>query len=267
MSQSLQRLYEAVDEYYSKQTAAEWAYRNWMIPVIACVIYLVLVQLGRRLMRDRPPYKLRGVLTIWNVCLAVFSVLGLVAMAPNLISAVRDGGFAYSVCFTEIHYNSWLAFWSTLFCVSKVIEFGDTFFIIVRKTPLQFLHWYHHVTVCLYSWQSLALWSAPAHWFCAMNFAVHSVMYSYYVLKSSRVPMPSFVAPAITLLQLVQFVVGLAVITTATFHYLSGNTCHVSQSVIVCGLIIYGSYLVLFADFFMKRHCSAKRSPSTKKDE
>lgn len=261
MSHLLQQLYDTVDIYFSNEQAAEWAFRNWKIPVVSCVIYLILVPLGKRLMADRPPYELRGVLTIWNVFLAVFSVLGAVATAPDLISYVKEGGFGYSVCFTEIHHKSWLAFWSVLFCVSKIVEFGDTFFIIVRKTPLTFLHWYHHVTVCLYSWQSLALWNSPAHWFCAMNFTIHSVMYSYYVLKSSRVPMPSFVAPAVTFLQLVQFAVGLAVILTAAFNFWGGYECHATQPVIVCGLIVYGSYLVLFANFFIKRHCS-KRSPS-----
>lgn len=39
-----------------------------------------------------------------------------------------------------------------MFVFSKVPELGDTVFIILRKRPLIFLHWYHHVTVLLYTW-------------------------------------------------------------------------------------------------------------------
>lgn len=43
-------------------------------------------------------------------------------------------------------------FWATMFVLSKVPELGDTIFIVLRKQPLIFLHWYHHATVLVYSW-------------------------------------------------------------------------------------------------------------------
>lgn len=44
------------------------------------------------------------------------------------------------------------AFWATMFVLSKVPELGDTVFIILRKQPLIFLHYYHHATVLVYAW-------------------------------------------------------------------------------------------------------------------
>ena len=33
------------------------------------------------------------------------------------------------------------SFWASVFVLSKVPELGDTFFILLRKQPLIFLHW------------------------------------------------------------------------------------------------------------------------------
>lgn len=69
--------------------------------------------------------------------------------------------------------------------MSKVMEFGDTFFIVFRKSPLPFLHWYHHVSVCIFAWYALTTEpSALSTWFAGMNFAVHTVMYTYYACRA-----------------------------------------------------------------------------------
>lgn len=54
-------------------------------------------------------------------------------------------------------------------------------------------------------------YTAPARWFIAMNFTVHSFMYSYYALKAMHYRVPRFVSMAITVAQLSQMVAGCAV--------------------------------------------------------
>jgi len=53
---------------------------------------------------------------------------------------------------------------------------------------LQFLHWYHHITVLLFCWHSYAVTSSTGLYFVAMNFSVHAVMYGYYYLVRAFPP-------------------------------------------------------------------------------
>lgn len=260
-SMSLQVIYAEIEANYTIDRTSALARKFWYVPLAACSVYLLLTALGRQWMSTRQPQKLRTLLIVWNAFLAVFSVMGSMVMVPDLFRhAWRD--LPDSVCNTYIYARPMLSFWSLLFVLSKLVEFGDTFFIVVRKTPLTFLHWYHHVTVCLLSWHSLAISSAPAHWFCAMNFCVHSIMYSYYLLKASGAWIPSLVAQAITALQLVQFFAGFLVTLAAAKFYLSGWPCHTNRNELIAALTIYGSYFALFVHFFHQRYCTTKKTPS-----
>ena len=256
---SLQALYAEIEANYTIAHTSAIVRKFWYVPPSACTLYLALIVLGRKWMSSRQPYKLRAVLALWNLSLAVFSTIGFVVLAPDLLRhAWRD--LPDSICNTAIYNKPLLSFFCLLFVFSKLVEFGDTFFIVVRKTPLNFLHWYHHVTVCLLSWHSLAIASAPGHWYSAMNFGVHSIMYSYYLLKASGVRVPSFVAQAITVLQLVQFFAGISVTLAALKFYISGRPCHTNSNELVAATTIYGSYFVLFVNFFYQRYCVKKTS-------
>lgn len=265
---SLECIFKEIDTNYDIDHASALATRLWWVPVVSICIYLILIAAGKKWMANKEPYGMRKLLFVWNVFLAIFSMLGAWVMAPPLLQTLAQQGFEHAVCYTTVHTVPLQSFFSLLFVFSKVVEFGDTFFVVVRKTPLNFLHWYHHVTVCFFSWHSLAIQSAPAHWFCALNYTVHSVMYSYYVIKSTGLSLPKFVAVGITALQLVQFVVGLIVVCTSTYVFLYRREfCHTDEVNITMGLTIYFSYLVLFANFFYQRYLKPRPQKTLRKEK
>lgn len=143
--------------------------------------------------------------------------------------------------------------------LSKLPELGDTLFIVLRKQPLIFLHWYHHITVLIYTWFSYTEYTSSARWFIVMNYCVHSVMYSYYALRAMRFTPPRAISMVITSLQLTQMVVGCAINIWA-HDYLStaGRTsCHITPFNIKLSIAMYFSYFVLFARFFYKSYLSS----------
>uniref|UniRef100_A0A182NIX0 Elongation of very long chain fatty acids protein n=1 Tax=Anopheles dirus TaxID=7168 RepID=A0A182NIX0_9DIPT len=157
-----------------------------------------------------------------------------------------------------IEHDRVSGFWTWLFVLSKLPELGDTVFIVLRKQPLIFLHWYHHITVLMYSWFSYTEYTASARWFIVMNYCVHSVMYSYYALRALNFKPPRSIAMLITTLQLTQMVVGCAInIWAHGFLQTAGkNSCNISEMNIKLSIAMYFSYFVLFARFFYKTYLS-----------
>lgn len=230
----------------------------WYLCFVISATYVLLILLGRRWMEGKKGCKLRGYLFVWNVGLAAFSIMGAVALLPNLIHTLATRGFHYSVCNSDATVQSQQALWAFLFILSKVIELGDTAFIVLRKTPLIFLHWYHHITVLVFSWYAGYHLCAIGPWFTNMNLCVHSVMYSYYAAKAYGMRVSSHAALFITMLQLSQMMFGVVVSVTAYTAYVSGAECALNLKVFYSSVFIYGTYAILFANFFYNRYLKAK---------
>lgn len=95
--------------------------------------------------------------------------------------------------------------------------FFDTFFIVLRKQPLIFLHWYHHLSVVLYSWFSYAETTGSARP-VYRNELPCSIMHSYYTLKAMQYKLPKNLAVMVTTLQIVQMMICCIVTIAAYYH-------------------------------------------------
>jgi len=236
-----------------------WMIDNWTLVFYYSAAYILVIFGVQHFMKNRPKYELRGLLILWNTALAMFSLMGFTRTAPELIHVLRNYGLYHSICVpTFIEQDRVSGFWTWLFVLSKLPELGDTIFIVLRKQPLIFLHWYHHITVLMYSWFSYSEYTASARWFIVMNYCVHSIMYSYYALKAARFQPPRFIAMIITSLQLIQMIVGCTInIWARDFLQTHGKqACHISQTNIRVSLVMYFSYFILFARFFYKAYIS-----------
>ncbi|KAF8360903.1 hypothetical protein PRIPAC_87826, partial [Pristionchus pacificus] len=99
----------------------------------------------------REPFDLQRPLNIWNAILALFSTLGFLFMAPDFFGTLWSGGFRATYCNLNGIMEGTPGIWTFVFFLSKLAEFTDTFFIVLRKKPLMFLHWYHHILTLLYA--------------------------------------------------------------------------------------------------------------------
>ena len=250
-----------IESRFEWQSGQPWLVHYGTVSICMSAVYLVLTFVGRRWMHSRPAFSLRQPLVMWNTGLALFSIIGFFSISPSLTENLVENGFGSSVCRGLLHLgrpgSTSGQLWCLLFLLSKTVELGDTAFIVLRKTPLNFLHWYHHVTVFVYcAWFSSGApgESAITLWFGTTNYLVHSLMYSYYTAKAAGVRVPRWVAQMITTLQLVQFVLGVITILTVLILKTNGAYCDAPYDFLYAGLAMYVSYFILFLNFFYQRY-------------
>ncbi|KAI6207178.1 hypothetical protein M3Y94_01000600 [Aphelenchoides besseyi] len=235
--------------------STEWMQRNWVHSISFSVLYVLSIYAGQRFMESRKPCLLDGSLFWWNVFLSVFSLAGFLRMTPEMWWAVKSNSFTYSIC-TASYAQGVTGYWTEKFAMSKVFEFVDTAFIVLRKRPLIFLHWYHHVTVLVYTWHAYKDHTASGRWFIWMNYFVHTVMYAYYALRAAKVHVPKFGAMFITILQILQMVMGVYIAFTINSLKSAGKPCQQTWENLFFSFAIYGSYFLLFVHFFYQTYLS-----------
>lgn len=69
----------------------------------------------------------------------------------------------------------------------------------------------------------------------------------------------------ITIAQISQMVVGVAVTLAGFYYYTTDSTCMIEKENNMAGFIMYGSYLYLFAAFFIGRYFKGSVTVTPKK--
>ena len=256
--QGLKYAYEfTFEESYNSKAAIRWMRENWTSAFLASAVYLAVIFGVKKYMESRSRFELRGPLTLWSGVLAIFSIFGCIRTMPELYHVLNTHGWTHSVCSPSYFYGT-TGVWSFLFTLSKAYELGDTLFIVLRKQPLILLHWYHHVTVLIYTWSSYGMLIGPGRWFMAMNFVIHSFMYSYYTLKAMRFRLPIQIGMFITFLQISQMFTGLLINYSTYQAKKQGLYCNQTRENMIGSTLMYLSYFMLFIVFFYNSYVSKK---------
>lgn len=254
---------------YNPEPVLNWMKNNNYVLPIGCVIAYVLFVfwLGPMYMKDRKPFKMKGFTAGWNLFLSLFSFYGASRTVPWLIYRVMNEDFEDTVCKSaHVGFGAGAAGLATqLFIISKIPELVDTVILVLLKKEVIFLHWYHHITVLLYCWNSYVTESAAGLWFVAMNYSVHAMMYFYYFLATTKNVPKAYPTPVLTVFQISQMIVGTSVVCacyyysyygTKTYNYkvVGQKGCDNIESNLFAGGLMYASYLYLFVEFFFKKY-------------
>ncbi|KAG8523580.1 Elongation of very long chain fatty acids protein 3 [Galemys pyrenaicus] len=262
MSEEMERMLEPYD-FELLQDMRPVLEEYWSASYVVVVVYLLLVAMGQNYMKARKGFNLQTPLILWSFSLAIFSILGTVRTWSFMGMLLHKEGPKQTVCFSIFTQNSIIRFWSALFLLSKIIELGDTAFIILRKRPLIFVHWYHHSTVLVYTSFAYKNKVPAGGWFMTMNFGVHAIMYSYYTLRAAKVKCPQKFPMFVTSLQILQMAVGV-INSILAYLWRQKQGCHITEKELFWSFILYATYFILFAHFFLRTYIMPKNRAKTK---
>lgn len=252
-------------EYYlshSDKRVDNWVLMGSYYPTLCLTAaYLVIVWYGPRLMENRKPVRLVWTLFFYN--------MGLVALNFHifyeLLTASWRLGYSYKcqpVSYSEDPDEMRIARALWWYYFSKLIEFMDTFFFILRKknNQISFLHVYHHASMFPIWWTGIKWAAGGQSFFGAMvNSFIHVLMYAYYGVSALGPQFQKYLwwKKYLTSLQLVQFVIVVS---------------HAVQSLVIqCpyplwmqwSLVAYGvSILLLFLNFYFQAYIKPMASKS-----
>ena len=264
-------VYNYINEFSADQQPLVHTY-SYELPIVSVTLYLLMVFLGPKFMKSKKEAKIWAViLPYWNLFLSIASLVMFVGIAPLCVLYILEFGFLKFLCLPDGQlYKGPQMFCIYLFAMSKYVELIDTFFLVVRKKEVEFLHYFHHTTVLLYTWFCMiVLPGGVGYVFGTFNTAIHTMMYYYYYRSSFKRQSWGVI---VTTLQLSQMAVGVLMGVSWSVVFLTTGYCNCSVPYIfiLSSVSLYGSYLYLFLNFYRKKYNSkpatkpeAKPKPST----
>ncbi|KPI88671.1 putative fatty acid elongase [Leptomonas seymouri] len=211
---------------------------------------------------------------VWNILLSAFAFYGTTRTLPVVLYNLKAYGLHDTLCTfrPDEFYTSDVGVALGLFTISKVPEFGDTFFLVLKGSKLRYLSYFHHTAMFLYVWLSYETGSSTLICAAALNYFVHTIMYFYFFLSEAgfkNIARPF--AMYITMLQLVQMV-GVMFVSTYVLvqkHLLAGQgivdgmegSCSGTTTATArLQLCIYTAFLYMFGQMFVSNHMRPRKA-------
>jgi elongation of very long chain fatty acids protein 6 len=212
---------------------------TYSIPTVAILVYFATLVILPRVLPVHG-INIKPILLVWNLFFSLFSLAMLIGSMVEFVPILIRDGFQTTFCDIEqkLFLPSDMIMWGSLFIISKYFELFDTVFIVIIFT---WFGWYYKFT--------------PAFFCMPMNAAIHVVMYFYYFLRELGFS-PSW-NKFLTFAQTLQMFIGLAVnIVWAIYVYATDIPCDCQNNQVMMwmSVIIYASYLYLFAQFYGKKY-------------
>lgn len=232
--------------------------------VLILISYLVSKPIFARLSKyiDTKSNWFVTLLAFHNLSLAIFSLVVAVNSWPILFQSFQRYGRHETYCDPNGLYwkDSGFGSWAVIFYLSKFYEFIDTWVLVLKgKTP-SILQTFHHTGVVLCMWFGVVSQSSWLTSMVLLNSVIHTLMYSYYLLKTVSPTTQIKSIKYLTNAQITQFVVGIA----SYFPLMCSNHCDTQSSRFgVFFTMIYLLCLIaLFRAFSKKKYAAKKRIPA-----
>ncbi|XP_065647623.1 very long chain fatty acid elongase 4 isoform X2 [Hydra vulgaris] len=256
--------YTYVDRINESSQVQDWPIVRSLYPTLSlCIFYLIFVcTFGLRIMKNFEPFQLKWILVVYN---AFITVLNLHIFLELLLGMI-DANYSWPcqpIRSTDDPKELRIASALWWYYISKLIEFLDTVFFVLRKkdSQLTFLHIYHHSTMPILWWIGIK-WvpgGSSAH-AAILNAFIHIIMYFYYGMAALGPQYQKYLwwKKYLTQMQLIQFTIALVM-----GCLIINMDCDFPRWMSWALVFYMSSFLILFSNFYIQAYI--KRVSSKKK--
>lgn len=226
--------------------------------------YLVSKPLFKELatmINPKSPWFLHSI-ALHNAVLAIFSAIVAWNSWPVIWQHYQHYGAFDTYC--DPHGTLWspspggadFGAWAFIFYISKYYEFVDTWILVLKGKPPSFLQVYHHTGIAFCMWVGVLSQSSWLKAVILLNSIIHTLMYTYFFIKTVRPQTEIKSAKYLTTMQIGQFFTG--IFYSAAVLYM-GERCDTQSSRfgLAC-LQLYGYGLIALFMAFAKRKYKKK---------
>ncbi|CAL1544807.1 unnamed protein product [Lymnaea stagnalis] len=223
-------------------------------------LYLLAVWQGPKWMVPYKPWDLKNTIIVYNFAMVLLS--SYISLA-SLYGIYRAGGYSiFCDGMDKYQFNDDSGLYVSvgwLFFISKLIEFLDTIFFVLRKknSQITFLHVYHHATMTVFTWLGVKFLPGGTNViYPLINSFIHAVMYTYYGLSAFGPGMRKYLwwKKYLTKMQISQFVIFLSQgVLNAMYD------CPFSKAFVYAVFIYTFTILLLFINFYVRAYVQSPR--------
>ncbi|KAF9092162.1 hypothetical protein BGX23_004562 [Mortierella sp. AD031] len=220
------------------------------------VTYFIVIFGGRQIMKSQEAFKLKPLFILHNFLLTIASGTLLLLFIENLVPILARNGLFYAIC----DQGAWTQRLELLYYLNYLVkywELADTVFLVLKKKPLEFLHYFHHSMTMILCFVQLGGYTSVSWVPITLNLTVHVFMYYYYMRSAAGVRI--WWKQYLTTMQIVQFVLDLGFIYFCSYtyfaytyfpHFPNVGKCAGTEGAALFGCGLLSSYLLLFINFY-----------------
>lgn len=245
---NLNRYKDPVDWDNLKSNLLFLGHGPWRLVTMVTLYLIFVLKVGPQLMQKKNAFDLRRIVRVYNFFNIIFNFW----LAYRGIH-LSGNGFSFFNCNCLDRDPKRYSVYIDIFILSRVIDFLDTIFFVLRKKQSQItgLHVFHHSLVPLVIYLVASFSMTPFSGFLiVLNAIVHIIMYSYYYLATFPTIAPYlWWKRYITKIQIGQFC--LALVYFCLGYVLLPRFCDDPPMVaVVTNLLSAVIFLVLFLSFY-----------------
>ncbi|XP_050684010.1 elongation of very long chain fatty acids protein F-like [Leptidea sinapis] len=235
---------------------ATWSFGETSLGLF-CVLFVYLdlvLKILPAYMKDREPYKLKRLLTLYNAFQVAFSGYVVILYAKY----IYQHGIITTRCPKGDDLKAVISDIKPYF-IAKHIDLLDTVFFILRKKQDQvsFLHIYHHSAMVAWTWYHY-LYHPCDHFVVVglINSLVHVALYAYYGLSSLGPEYSKYTwwKKHLTKVQLIQFML----VISNLYYQQKLTPCPIPAEFHYFCTFLIASFFCLFLNFYFRRYGNRK---------